>query len=377
MGENLRRSGIFLCFVCVLLALQLTIDSPLGAPAKQFDVGIDRSNMIWQSKQEQALIFAGIRKTGVRWFRDAFAYPPNRTADFVAVVRQAKQAGLRMLVVVTQSPSDYDSAETGNAGPAFEKLCGWPGGSFKFSQMNMSKFKDRLRGLLASLKAEGLGVDAFEIGNEVDWVCFNGDVPFGRDAGPDDVLMAARGYARFLEAAAEVIRDERYFPQAKLITFGMAHIDDTWDKPPRHHLQKPAEFVASLGNLDGRNYLRNERYHIDGYGSHIYTSPDDIQRSVAASLAADTDTLGSELPIWITEFGFRADQFPNRAGDSRGQAIDAFFKTLADEARSLFGPVFYYSYDDAALGLVDARGGLLPEAFVLGRHCAGCLGSSH
>ena len=376
MQSMSRRLGICLGFAGVLIAMQMTLEPMLAAARRQFDVGIARSNMIWKTKQEQASIFAGIRTTRVRWFRDAFAYPLNRTADFVEVVRQAKQAGLQMLVVVMQSPADYDSAAaaTGNAGPAFQKLCGWPGGSLKLSQMNISKFKDRLRGLLESLKAEGLEVDAFEIGNEVDWVCFNGDVPFGRDAGPDDVLIAARGYARFLQAAAEVISDQRYFPHAKLITFGIAH-SDAWEKPPRHHLPKPAAFVASLRNLDGMNYLSNERYRVDGYGSHIYPKPDDIRRSVAAMLATDTDALGTDLPIWITEFGFRANHFPNRAGESRARAIEVFFKALADDARSSFGPVFYYSYDDAAYSLVDARGGLLPEAFVLGRQCGACMRS--
>jgi hypothetical protein len=308
----------------------------------------------------------------VRWFRDAFAYPPNRTADFVAVVRQAKQAGLKMLVVVMQSADDYDNvqATTDNAGPAFQKLCGWPDGSLKLSQINVSKFKDRLRGLLTALKAAHLEVDAFEIGNEVDWACFNGDVPFGRDASPDDVLVAARGYARFLQAAAEVIREPRYFPNAKMITSGMAHIDDAWDKPPRHHLPKPAAFVASLRNLDGVNYLSNARYRVDGYGSHIYPDANDIAGSVAVVLAADVEALGTDLPIWITEFGFHADQFPNHAGKNRSKAIEAFFKALAGDARARFGPVFYYSYDDSNFSLVDAQGNLLPEAFVLGRPLA-------
>ena len=154
-------------------------------------------------------MFAGIPATRVGWFRDAFAYPVSRTADFVEVVRQAKQAGLKMLVAVTQSLDDYNNAVADNAGPAFHKLCGGPGGSLKFSQIDLKKFKDRLRGLLAALKAARLAVDTFEIGNEVDWVCFNGDVPFGHDAGPNDVAIAVRGYARFLEAAADMIRDRR------------------------------------------------------------------------------------------------------------------------------------------------------------------------
>ena len=358
-----------------LFAIQPTLDAVHGAERKAFDVGVDQSNMIWLSKPKQAAVFAGIRKTGVRWFRDAFAYPPDDTAKFVDVVRQAKQAGLKMLVVIIQSPSDYDSAAvaTPNAGPAFDKLCGWPQGSLKLSQINAGKFKDRLRGLLGALQAANLAVDAFEIGNEVDWVCFNGDVPFGREPGPADILTAARGYARFLQAAAEVIRER--LPAAKIVTFGMAHTDDAWDKPPPHHLPNPAAFVASLRNLDGVNYLSNARYKIDGYGSHIYTERDNIRRGVAALLKSDTDALGTDLPIWITEFGYRTDQFPNRAGQSRGQAFEEFFQGLAEAApRVKFGPVFYYAYDDSTFSLIDAKGELLPEALVLGRQCGQCAG---
>ena len=372
MQSTAWRAGLLSC-LCILVTTQLMPNSMQGAARRSFDVGIDRSNMIWESREKQAAVFAGIRKTGVRWFRDAFAYPPDDTAKFVDVVRQVKQAGLNMLVVVIQSPSDYDSAAaaTDNAGPTFDKLCGWPQGSLKLSQINVAKFKNRLRGLLDALKTANLKVDAFEIGNEVDWVCFNGDVPFGRAPGPADILTAARGYARFLQAAAEVIRER--IPAAKIITFGMAHTDDAWDRPPPHHLPNPAAFVASLRNLDGINYLSNARYKVDGYGSHIYTEPDDIRQSVAAMLKTDSDALGTQLPIWITEFGYRTDQFPNRAGDNRGQALEEFFKALADaEPRVTFGPVFYYAYDDSTFTLIDAQGALLPEAQVLRRQCGQC-----
>jgi hypothetical protein len=372
---SVRRSlGSYLGLACALAAPVLTVETIQAQPRRQFDVAICQSNMIWETKQKQASIFSGIRATRVRWFRDAFAYPPDRTADFIEVVRQAKQANLKMLVVVTQSATDYDGAAptADNAGPAFQKLCGWSQGSMKLSRINLTKFKSRLRGLLVALKAARLQVDAFEIGNEVDWVCFNGDVPFGRDANPDEVLVAARGYARFLDAAAEVIRDPRYFPGAKIITFGMAHADDKWDMP-RHHLPNPAAFVASLRKLDGVNYLSNARYHVDGYGSHIYTGPDDVERSAAATLVADADALGTDLPIWITEFGWRKNQFPNRAGENRGQAIEEFFKALAEDRRITFGPMFYYAYDDPPWSLVDSRGALLPEALALARHCGTCL----
>jgi hypothetical protein len=369
-GFMLIKLSIVLVIIGLLVIL---LYGPVWAQApsanKNLEVGIARSNLIWESKQEQATVFAGIHSLQVQWFRDGFAYPPNRTDDFVDVVRQAKQANLKMLVNIAQSPSDYDgaAAEADNGGEVFRKLCGWPQGSLKLSQINLNKFKTRLGGLLEALKVAHLEVDAFEIGNEDDWVCFNGDVPFGRDPTQDDVLTATRGYARFLQAAAETIRDPRYFPKSEIIIFGMAHIDDVWDPSPRHHLPNPAAFVASLRNLDGFNYLSNDRYRIDGIGSHIYTDPDDVKQSVTKILDTDASALGFGLPIWITEFGWRKSQFPTKTGKSRADAITEFFAALANDHRNSFGPVFYYSYNGSDTALVDKTGAILPEAWVLTR----------
>jgi hypothetical protein len=342
------------------------------AQSHGFDVGLCRSNTIWEPKAKQATIIAGIGATGLHWFRDAFAYAPDGTQDFVDVVRMAKQAKLKMLVVIIQDVADYDgaAAKADNAGWLFKRRCGWDSGSLKLSQINTTKFQTRLRGLLSALKAANLDVDAFEIGNEVDWVCFNGDVPFGRPATANDVSVAVHGYARFLQAAAEVIRDPRFFPEAKIITFGIAHADDGWDIPP-HHLPNPAAFVASLRDLDGVNYLSNTRYHIDGYGLHVYPNLNDVKASVAATLKRDSATLGSDLPFWITEFGWRKGQFRTSNGESRTQAVKHFFEALAEDRRDKFGPAFYYDYDGPEWGLLDAQGKLLPEAGALARAANG------
>ena len=375
MRSRARPLRLYLGVACLVAAAPLLAAPAQAQRAGAFAVGVAQSNMIWESKPKQASIFAGLHTMGVRWFRDSFAYPPNRIPDFVDVVRQAKQAHLKMLVVVLQDASDYDGPNptAENAGPAFKKRCGWPGGSFKLSRIDLTKFRARLRGLLVALKAAHLTVDAFEIGNEYNWVCFNGDVPFGRPATAKDILIAKRGYARFLEAAAVTIRNPRLFPRAKIITFGMSHADTGWDENPPHHLPNPAAFVASLRSLDGKNYLDNARYRIDGYGSHVYPEANDIARSTAATLAKDTAALGTRLPVWITEFGLRREQFPNRQGESRAQAMKLFFNTLAKTKGTAFGPVFYYNYNSPSWGLTDARGQLLPAARTLVRECSACL----
>jgi hypothetical protein len=69
----------------------------------------------------------------------------------------------------------------------------------------------------------------------------------------------------------------------------------------------------------------------------------------------------------------RKERFPNRNGKSRAQAITTFFDALTEEPRETFGPVFYYNYDGPSWGLVDVKGGLLPEAQALMRECSACL----
>jgi len=184
---------------------------------------------------------------------------------------------LKFLANVLQAEADYDEGhQNQNAGEDFRKRCGWSRGSGKLSQINSAKLAQRLRTQLDAVKAANLTIDAFEIGNEDDWICFNGDVPDGHTPTEAEWMTAVRGYAHFLKAAAEVIRDPHHFPNAKIITFGIAHGSDRWDHPP-HHFSNPARMVAMLRNLDGFNYLDNSIYHVDGYGTHIYPNPDNLE----------------------------------------------------------------------------------------------------
>ena len=53
------------------------------------------------------------------------------------------------------SNKSHDSAAADNAGPAFQMLCGWAGGSLKLSRIDLNKFKNRLRGLLIESHRKG------------------------------------------------------------------------------------------------------------------------------------------------------------------------------------------------------------------------------
>jgi hypothetical protein len=200
-------------------------------------------------------------------------------------------------------------------------------------------------------------------GNEVDWICFNGDVPDGHAPTEAEFMTAVRGYAHFLKTAAEVIHDPRYFPNGKIITFGIAHGSDRWDRPP-HHFSNPARMIAMLRNLDGFNYVDNTLYHVDGYGTHIYPNPDNLRQSVMDLVRQDAAILGPDRPFWITEWGLATNRYPNQQRQTRSQAFKDFYDTL-NKLRIPFGPPFYYANSPGGSSLIDANGALLPEAKAL------------
>jgi hypothetical protein len=148
---------------------------------------------------------------------------------------------------------------------------------------------------LDALKAANLAVDAVEFGIEDDSYPYDADVSEDHKATPEEIKTWLHGYGQFLKTGAEILPNPSYFPQAKIITFGIAHGCDACDVS---HLSSPARFVAMLKKVDGHNYLDNSSYHVDGYGTHLYPSPNDIKNSVTSMLEQDVAALGRDRPIW-------------------------------------------------------------------------------
>jgi hypothetical protein len=248
----------------------------------------------------------------------------------------------------------------------------------KLSQINLNKFAQRFRNMLGALKAAKLEIDAVEFGNEDDSYYYDADAPNGRSATPEDLHTWLRGYGEFLKTGAEILHDPRYYPQAKIITFGIAHGSDQYDNPP-HHLSNPAKVVAMLKNVDGFNYIDNSGYHVGAYGTHIYASPSNAGESTTAALRQDVWALGRDKPLWVTEWGFTdAAKFPNPKGKTSSQGTVEMLAAFDDLSQRVpIGPLFFYSYNSGVVdavgngsGLVDAKGNFVPAAAVLSERAA-------
>jgi hypothetical protein len=126
--------------------------------------------------------------------------------------------------------------------------------------------------------------------------------------------------------------------------------------------------------VDGFNYLDNAGYHVDGYGTHIYPSPNDPQAGATALLRQDIWALGRDKPLWITEFGFLdPTKFPNKQGETLPQGVNSLFAAFDDLAQRVpIGPIMFYAYNSGLTdaqghlsGLVDGHGNFVPAASVL------------
>jgi len=346
-----------LCLTAIFFYM-LAISCGVAAAQSRYEIGIDRSNMIFLSENEIEETFKNMHALHAIWFRDVPASASAKgIASFVDVVRHAKQQGLRIDVNIAQLDADYD----GNNQGAPKNQCGWP--ERKLSQINPVLLTQKLHQLFDALKAENLTIDAFEIGNEDDSHCYNADVPSGHQATPQEIDTALRGYAKFLKTAALVIRDPHYFPNGKIITFGIAHSGD-----PMNRISDPAAFVARLHNVDGVDYLDNAQYHVDGYGTHIYSTPNNVADFVGKTLRSDATSL-KDRPLWVTEWGFlNINAFPNKSGQTLSECLKIFLDAFERFGQQIpFGPLMFYRYDE---WLVDREGHFLPQAEVLSAYAA-------
>jgi len=349
----------------LVLAGSLLIAAAAPARAQKLpEIGINRSGLSRLVEAEQQKTLQNIRALHAAWFRDGpTSGSPQAIASFVGEVELAKQQGLKVLVNIVQMDEDYDI-------PLFRHDHGW--NAKKLSQINLDKFAGRLRRLLDALKAASLTIDAAEFGNEDDSYYYDADVPNGHVANSQELHTWLRGYGEFLKTGASLLHDPRYYPQAKIITFGIAHGCDSC-AGPMQHLSNPAKIVAMLKSVDGTNYIENAAYDVDRYGTHIYASPSVGGPGVTALLRQDVWALGRDKPFWITEWGYLDPKFPNKKGQSLSQGLKEVIDAFDDLSQRVpIGPMLFYSYNSGLTdasgkpsGLVDSKGDFTPAASVL------------
>jgi hypothetical protein len=249
-------------------------------------------------------VLDGIARVHAQWFRDGFGKgPPDLFVDLVKLVHARS---MKILAVFGAAVSDFPP----NAYLSKEQSgCQW--GTYPLSKINLDAYQKRIEAQFAAVRAANETVDAFEIGNELDLYCNDADNPTGADwakhqwkwfLSPAQVQTFVHGYAPYLAASAASIR--KYFPQAKIITYGNS-------MPASAPL---IEALASVRNADGK--ITDYTKLVDGYGAHLYPASDTTLDMVDGA----TDALRNdaahyphmdEKSIWITEWNPTGSSFWN------------------------------------------------------------------
>jgi len=360
------------------------------------EIGMDRSNMATEwtisppaepkiypfngpyngpgvFEARRTAVFDGVARLHPGWFRDGFGADTAKDAQlFADTVKQVHDRGIKLLAVVGPAGGDYEEKDYINPK---DSGCQW--GVHPLSKINLVKFEHRLRTHFDAVKAAGLSVDAFELGNELDLYCNDADMPKGSDFAAhhwkwfltdQQVHQFAVGYVPFVTTFVRVIRE--YFPSAKIITCGMSN--------PTGNSAPLIRALANFTDASGKTFDYTSLF--DGYGSHIYVPSDTTQHmidSATTELTGQTATFphAQQKPIWITEWSESGSAFwsshkwyfqPSTrngiAADlnksdpqgkypamTRPEVIDAF-NNVIEKLRASTNPVnvgylFYYSYD--------------------------------
>jgi hypothetical protein len=384
------------------ISMFVVVCSLLGAAAEAegqdhrapVEFGIDRSNMATQwtlapphepnispfltseynkpgnFEARRVAVLDGIARVHAQWFRDGFGKgSPDLFIDLVHLVHAR---GMKILAVFGAAVSDYPPGAY-----LSKEQSGCQSGAYPLSKINLAAYQTRIEAQFAAVRAAGETVDAFEICNELDLYCNDADSPTGAEWAKHQwkwflslaqVQAFVRGYAPYLAASVASIR--KYFPQAKIITYG-------------NSMPASAPLIEALANVreaDGKitDYTRL----VDGYGSHLYPVSDttaDMVEDATNSLRSEAVHYPhlNEKSIWITEWNPSASSWWNGRPwyfqyDARGEiggdlnkadvrgaykamdragAIRVFNHDAVEKLRSLttapvnVSHVFFYDYD--------------------------------
>ena len=358
----------------------------------QIEFGIDRSNMATQwtlaephepnvspflaseynkpgnFEARRVAVMDGIARVHAGWFRDGFG--SGSPGLFVDLVKLVHARHMKMLGVFGAAASDYppgaylSKAQSG---------CQW--GTYPLSRINLTAYQKRIEAQFAAVRAAGETVEAFEIGNELDLYCNDADNPTGAEwakhqwkwfLSPAQVQTFVRGYAPYLAVSVASIR--KYFPQAKIITYG-------------NSMPASAPLIEALAKVQGSDgKITDYTKLVDGYGAHLYPVSDTTQNMVQETTselvyeAAHYPHL-NEKSIWITEWNpsasswwngrpwyFQYDAHGQAGGElnkvggaykamDRAGAVRAFNRDVVEKLRTSastpvnISHVFFYDYD--------------------------------
>ena len=370
----------------VMLALLLATsagaadDGPHHQPAASDTVvivGINRTNLAWEPAEVRKSTLEAIRGAGVRVVRLTWRDPAAAMLDVL------DHAAAHDIAVLIEIPiSERVVREGAVRRPGNGRL----GPRYRLSDLDLQRYQRLLEDIAAAIAARPLRVVALQLGNEINWADFNGDLPLlepGRGFERIEDLPTShkeafesglRLYTRALRAL-QLFRDRTpALAGIPIVTAGLTTLTDAIPASGGSMVAREATFqrLDALGGLMA----------VDGVALHIYRPFRDAKRlptDSAPMLAAELALCGTRTtaykPCWITEFGSSLPSGSCPADDSRrARQIDVFFDAAIQAGAHSVAGAFYYDWDQGRSWAVF-RCGQITEAGRTLIHWSDRLGS--
>jgi hypothetical protein len=350
-----RSLTAFIAIPIALLLLSIT------ANATELKTGVNITNAERLTSAQQNEMLIEMRAAGVRIVR-ANIVDDDKGIQFA---QSAKALGIRIDWIVPIHDYIPGAPTRAYQREAYPDM--W--GGHPLSYADPDQFRLYFIGMLSRLEAAGITLEAFELGNEINWSAFNPEFPLpgkGRQFNLEELStdpeakQIAAGYLQYLKVL-KVLKDVRDHSklnrQTPILSAGLA----ASEKPdgPLWSLKK--EDIVSIDAT-----LEFMRAHgldklVDAYAIHVYpwsNQPGDPTADAerATRLAkydlAQCRPAGSTegKPCWMTEWGFANKSLSCPIKDrDRALLIRSMmseFRKYADEGR-LIGAIYYSWNTDA------------------------------
>ena len=335
--------------------------------AEEVGIGINRTNLAWEPEARQFEILDEIHELGVASVRLAFVQPHEPTYQHI---KRCNELGMDVVLFVPTMERDLyfepDVPMREGNGDAY--------GIYTFpylSEINVEKFAALYSYYIQTLKQRKLKVKAVQIGNELNWCAFNGDMPMA-DGGivvteenwreHDFMKRWGRGMQKYGQLM-KCVREEtdRVFadmPELKpqIVTYGIAKVWDRYVKKNNGTIISPSLTAAVLS---GKHPLSGGMDSVfdfaDAVACHIY--PDNPLKNpvkgatdyAARMIEPLMQAAGPDKPLYITEWGVAGAWFKGFPEDDTGRLkwMGQFIEALeSDRFRDVpFEEIMFFDYD--------------------------------
>lgn len=363
-----------------------------NAPAARLKLGINRPNLVWAYGGDvaaQKSLLDRIHAAGATRVRLSLQLPYAKAIEHI---RHCNHLGMDVTIWIgAGNPAFYP------AGSAKRKGIPNPEGEFPLlfdqyplADLDIAGFRSVLTAFLQDCRRRNARIEALQVFTEVNWADFNGDLPvveggwFLDETTPwDDPRYVAvrKGIVKCGKAikAARSVADEVFGSgQIKILSPAMAGPPASWVRRVNGSIVDSGLYLTLLRGRHARqrgaeDYLK----YADGVAVHIYPSVTDTTAETGADTALRVvrermdpivARVGTDLPYWVTEWGYPRYMFGTPPDESKRLRQFRYFLDAVKRYRSnevAWGEVLLFNFDMMSEYNICDEGRLLESAKIL------------